>query len=176
MKQGTASTSCSQWTLLEAALGGFHCPIQCLGGPCSVCPYDPASQTSHHSLFGPVSVLPDPSPALKVKNKEKDPFHLCCWRDAPSQHGSGFPSKKERIEFCHSKEEEWAQISTRSNEKKTKETELGLVLKLGRLLQSWSSCSQCCWKDLGRFGPNPTVIPSLPVQFDVLLLPQHFWS
>lgn len=36
-------------------------------------PYDPASQISPHSLFGPVSVLLDPSPAIKVKEQREGP-------------------------------------------------------------------------------------------------------
>lgn len=99
MKQGITPPAAAS-ELFEAPLGGFQCPhASVLESPAVfalLC--HPASQTSHHSLLCPVSILPDPSPAIKVRSKEKDQFHLCSWSGGLSQHGSEIPSKKERID------------------------------------------------------------------------------
>lgn len=109
----------------------------------------------------------------KLKTKRRTRFTCAAGGMLPLSMVLDFLAKRRGLSFVIQKRKSEPK-SALGQMKKRQKRQLGLVLKLGRLLQSWSSCSQCCWKDLGRFGPNPTVIPSLPVQFDVLLLPQHF--
>lgn len=140
----------------------------CTKGPSLVfaIPYDPASQTSPFmaiaakacfslSQFCQILVL-----LPKSRNKEKDKFHLCCWSDVTFQRGSRFPNKVERIEFCHSMEEGVSPNQHEVIRKENEGAELGLDLKV---LESWPSCTQCCQRDLGRYGPNPTHCDSLLV-------------
>lgn len=151
---------CNKWNLPEVALDGVYLPhayvqkvpqVFCRSvWPCTL--NIPVCGHHCHSLLCSVLILPDPSPATKVKEQREGQVSpvLLGWCYLPSwfwispQRGEVWvlSFKRGRSEYK----------SVPGHLKKKQRAEMGLSLKL----KKWPFCSLCCWRDLSRHSPNPT--------------------
>lgn len=138
---------------------GLFSSCLCSKGPSSICHSmwpctlnSPICGHHCHSLLCPILILPDPSPPTKVKEQREGPVSpvllerrylpSCFW--ISPQRGEMWVLSLKRGRSEHK--------SALGHLKKRQRAEMGLALKLKR----WPSCSQCCWRDLSRYSPNPT--------------------